>query len=53
VISAISVLSFVAGAAIAYWADRFPSHVAVLEASGGVLMIGGLALLGAAMPTAL
>jgi hypothetical protein len=51
VISAVGVFSVVAGASLAYLAERCPGHVVVLETSGGVMLIAGLALLGIAMPT--
>lgn len=49
-IGVMSLIGIVVGAAIAYLAGRFPSHVEMLEAGGGALLIGGLALLGSAMP---
>jgi hypothetical protein len=49
----LSLMSMVLGAAIAYLADRFPAHVEALETSAGALLIGGLALLGCALPTIL
>jgi hypothetical protein len=49
----LSLMSVVLGAAIAYVADRFPAHVEALETSAGALLIGGLALLGYALPTIL
>jgi putative Mn2+ efflux pump MntP len=53
VLSLMSLMSMVLGAAIAYLADRFPAHVEALETSAGALLIGGLALLGCALPTIL
>ena len=52
-IGALSLLSVIAGASVAYCADRFPAHVEALETSAGALLIGGLALLGSALPTIL
>ncbi|HZL30765.1 MAG TPA: hypothetical protein VFC54_06860 [Pseudolabrys sp.] len=52
-IGALSLLSVIAGAAVAYYADRFPVHVEALETSAGALLIGGLALLGSGLPTIL
>jgi putative Mn2+ efflux pump MntP len=49
----LSLMSMVLGATIAYVADRFPAHVETLETSAGALLIGGLALLGCALPTIL
>jgi len=42
--------SLFAGIAAACAAHYVPAHVALLERSGGYLMILGLALLGAALP---
>lgn len=50
---ALSFLSVTAGAAIAYLADHFPAKAEVLETGAGVLLIGGLALLGSALPVIL
>jgi predicted transcriptional regulator len=52
-IAAVSVISVVLGAAIAYVADRYPAHVEALETSAGVLLIGGFALLGSSLPAVL
>jgi hypothetical protein len=52
-IGALSLLSVIAGAAAAYYAARFPAHVEALETGAGALLIGGLALLGSALPTIL
>ena len=52
-IAAVSVISVVLGAAVAYVADRYPAHVEALETSAGVLLIGGLALLGSSLPVLL
>lgn len=52
-IAALSLLSVIAGAASAYFAERFPVHVEALETGAGVLLIGGLALLGSALPAVL
>ena len=46
-------LSFAAGAAIACFAERFPAHVAALETCAGIMLIGGLALTGSAIPVIL
>jgi hypothetical protein len=50
-LGAISLASVLLGAATAYVADRFPARVEVLETAAGVLLIGGLALFGSALPT--
>lgn len=50
---ALSFLSVTAGAAIAYFADCFPAKVEMLETGAGVLLIGGLALIGSALPAIL
>jgi hypothetical protein len=46
----LSLISVVLGAAIASMAERFPAHVEALETGAGVLLIGGLAMLGCALP---
>jgi hypothetical protein len=53
VIGALSLLGIVAGGAAAYFAERFPAHIEAIETGAGVLLIGGLALLGSALPAAL
>jgi hypothetical protein len=49
----LSLTSIVLGAAFASMAERFPAHIEVLETSAGALLIGGLALLGSALPAIL
>jgi hypothetical protein len=49
-IAGISLISVVLGAGAAYYADRFPAHIEAVETGAGVLLIGGLALLGSALP---
>jgi hypothetical protein len=49
----ISMISVAIGAAVAYAADRFPARTEALETGAGVLLIGGLALLGTALPVIL
>jgi hypothetical protein len=49
----ISLLTVMLGAATAAVAGRFPPHVEALETGAGVLLIGGLALLGTALPVML
>jgi hypothetical protein len=39
-IATISAISFVFGAAVAYVANRYPGHREVIDAVGGVLLIG-------------
>ena len=46
----VSLASLISGAALASLAERHPSYVAALELGAGVLLIGGLALLGIALP---
>jgi hypothetical protein len=53
VVNALSLISIVSGASLAWLARRFPGHVESLETGGGLLLIAGLALLGAALPTIL
>ena len=45
----LSVLSLSLGTAVAYAADRCPSRRPTLEMWGGLLIIGGLAILGFAL----
>ena len=52
-VGALSLIGIVLGAAAAYFADRFPAHIEAIETSAGVLLIGGLALLGSALPAVL
>ena len=52
-VAAISLISVVLGAAVAYVADRFPTHIETLEMSAGALLIGGFALLGSSLPVVL
>jgi hypothetical protein len=52
-LAAVSLMSVVVGAAVALLAGRFPAHGETLETSAGALLIGGLALLGSALPTML
>ena len=49
-VGVISVTVVVMGACAAYFAERFPAHVELIETGGGALLIGGLALLGFALP---
>jgi hypothetical protein len=49
-IAAVSLMGVLFGAVAAYASDRFPDHVEALETGAGVLLIGGLALLGSALP---
>jgi hypothetical protein len=49
-ICAVSLASLLLGAALAYAADRFPSRLKLLEATGGALLVTGLALIGSGLP---
>jgi hypothetical protein len=49
-IALICVASLVTGGVCSYTARRSPKRSAALETYGGVLLIGGLALLGAFLP---
>ena len=49
-LAAVSLVSVMLGASIAYAADRYPAHVEALETGAGVLLIAGFALLGSALP---
>jgi hypothetical protein len=43
-------LSVLAGGALAYFAERLPAQIELLETAAGVLVLGGFALAGYAMP---
>jgi len=49
-VGTVGLLSVVAGSIIAYLSARFPRYVEALETGAGVLLIGGLALTGYALP---
>jgi len=52
-IAAISAISFVLGAAVAYVANGYPEYLPAIETVAGILLIGGcLALLGYALEVA-
>ncbi len=52
-IAAISAISFVLGATVAYVANDFPEYLPAIETGAGILLIGGLALLGYALESVL
>ena len=45
-ITGLTTISLMLGTAIAYSASRHPKHQAVIETLGGLLLLGGLALMG-------
>ena len=49
-IAVLGLVSVVAGGAVAYFAERFPAQVEALETGAGVLLLGGFALWGSALP---
>ena len=49
-VGAVGLLGVAAGAVVAYLSGRFPAHIEALETSAGVLLIGGFALTGCALP---
>jgi hypothetical protein len=49
-LGAFSLMSIILGGAAATLADRFAKHAEAIETGAGVLLIGGLALLGSALP---
>jgi len=51
-VAAASLISVIAGAAFAYAADRYPAYVEKFQTAGGVLLVAGLMLIGAAIPQA-
>jgi len=52
-IAAISTISFVLGTTVAYVANGYPEYLSAMETVGGILLIGGLALLGCALEAVL
>jgi hypothetical protein len=49
-IGAIGLIGLLAGGALAYAAERVPARAALLEGSGGALLLAGLALIGSGLP---
>jgi hypothetical protein len=49
-VGAMSVLSVGFGAALARLSERFPARTELMETIGGVLLIGGFAAIGCALP---
>jgi hypothetical protein len=52
-IGALSLISTLLGTAAAYFSERFAAHSEAIETGAGILLIGGLVLLGSALPTIL
>ncbi len=52
-VAATSLIGMLSGTAAAYFADRLPRNRETIETCAGFLLIGGLALLGAALPAVL
>jgi dipeptide/tripeptide permease len=52
-VGAMGLLSVMAGAVGGYLSERFPGYVEALETGAGVLLIGGFALAGCALPVIL
>ena len=52
-IAAMSLIAILCGTVATYFADRFPAHVEAVQTGAGALLIGGLALLGSALPAVL
>lgn len=50
---AMSMIGIVAGSAAAYLAERYPVRMEAIETCAGFLLIGGLMLLGSALPAVL
>jgi hypothetical protein len=48
-IAALSTISLLLGAAIAYLASGYPERRAAMETAGGVLLLAGLGLMGHAL----
>jgi len=38
------------GGVVGYLAERFPAHIETIETAAGVLLLGGFALVGCALP---
>jgi hypothetical protein len=51
-IAIISLFSMILGGVAAVQAERYPAYVRQIETAAGVLLIGGLGLIGAALPIA-
>jgi hypothetical protein len=49
-VSLVGLLSVTGGGVVAYAAERFPVHVETIETAAGVLLLGGFALIGCALP---
>jgi len=43
-------LGVAGGSVVAYLAERFPVHIETIETAAGVLLLGGFALIGCALP---
>ncbi len=52
-VAAMSLIGTLSGAAAAFLANRLPRNRETIETCAGFLLIGGLALLGAALPVVL
>jgi hypothetical protein len=52
-IATLSLIGIASGTAAAFFAGRFPAYAEALQTGAGVLLIGGLALLGSALPAVL
>ena len=52
-IGALGMFSVLNGAVVAYLAERFPAHAEALRTCAGIMLIGGLALSGYALPVIL
>ena len=50
VIAVLGLVSVVAGGVVACLAERFPAQIEALETGAGVLLLGGFALWGSALP---
>ena len=50
-VSVMSVLSVGFGTALARLAERFPARTELFETIGGILLVGGFAAIGCALPS--
>jgi len=50
-LGAAGLFSVMTGSVAAYLSERFPAHVEAVETAAGILLLGGFALIGGALPT--
>jgi hypothetical protein len=52
-VGAVSMLSVAAGALVAYVSERIPARTEALETVAGIILLGGFAAIGCALPSIL